>query len=321
MLSVVWRPCLLLIHVCRGDCGTQGESAQWKIPRDAIACPTVSITNIWGGGVYKSDQYLACHNICLYSIQLHGSPVRVENNENDFCDALVLHIICKYGRKRRESTPAGRVPRSDCRVGHGSILLPPAQKSRYQYCKMHCTTSWTQWKRPDCCFYQHCARQQSGTVRPTGIPLALITFAPSGLQEGRLEFHLLKQTAKCTTQLAGHSGNVLTVCFYQHCARQQSGTVMPTGIPLALITFAPSGLQGRLEFHLLKQTCSYYLVLLHNFSLRKESHNQGLHIVSHNQGHRKVRWNNHRSSVAVQREPSTNVAAVAHTIPSDYIIM
>lgn len=91
---------------------------------------------------------------CFYYLQLyvvHQGGLKVIS-ENDFRDTLVLQIILKYGRRQRGSTPVGRPPRSDCRVKHGSILFPPAQKARCQYCKMHGTISWTQRKCPDCLF-------------------------------------------------------------------------------------------------------------------------------------------------------------------------
>ena len=136
-----------------------------KFQEKAVACPVIiKQYNKYMGGVDKSDQYLAYHNILrrtvrywktpfyhlvdvaivnafiLYNYMIHQAGLK-PISENDFRDTLVLQIMFKYGRRRRGSTPAGRPPRSDCRVKHGSILFPPAQKSRCQYCKLHGTTS------------------------------------------------------------------------------------------------------------------------------------------------------------------------------------
>ena len=105
----------------------------------------------------------------LYNYLVHQAGLKVIS-ENDFRDTLVLQIIFKYERSQRGSTPVGRPPRSDCRVKHGRILFPPAQKAR---CSI----------------------------------------------------------VKCMALSAGHSGNVQTVHFYQHCARRQNVTVMQIDIP------------------------------------------------------------------------------------------
>ena len=72
-------------------------------------------------------------------------------SENDFCDKLVLEIISKYGRDRCPEKRSGRPSRNDCRVKHGSMLLPVSDKSRCQYCHIkHGRVSWTQRKCLDC---------------------------------------------------------------------------------------------------------------------------------------------------------------------------
>ena len=87
------------------------------------------------GGVDKSDQYMAYHNVLrrtvrfwkthfyhhidialvnafiLYNI-LHVKSDRKVISDNNFRDKLVLEIISKYGRDRRPEK------RSDCRVKH-----------------------------------------------------------------------------------------------------------------------------------------------------------------------------------------------------------
>ena len=64
----------------------------------------------------------------------------------------MLQIIYQYGSKKRESKTAGRPPRSDCRVKHGSSLYPAESKGRCQYCRLQGNTNWTQQKCPDCPF-------------------------------------------------------------------------------------------------------------------------------------------------------------------------
>lgn len=68
--------------------------------------------------------------------------------ENDFRDGLVLQIIQKYGREKRQFVTPGRPPASSCRVRHGSQLNH--RKQRCQYCRIQGSTQWTQRRCCDC---------------------------------------------------------------------------------------------------------------------------------------------------------------------------
>lgn len=190
------------------------------------------------GGVDKSDQYLAYHNILrrtvqywkmpfyhlvditivnafiLYNYLVHQTGLKVIS-ENDFRDALVLQIIFKYGRSQRGSTPVGRPPRSDCRVKHGSILFPPAQKARCQYCKMHGTISWTQWKCPHCSLLPALCQTVERDCHADWHSPALTNFACSGSQEDSLELLPLKWTCSYCLVLL-HNQGLLKVRWCNH---------------------------------------------------------------------------------------------------------
>ena len=140
-----------------------------------ILCPgVIQEYNKYMGGVDKSDQYMAYHNVLrrtvrfwktsfyrpidialvnafiLYNILQVNSGKKVIS-ENDFRDKLVLEIISEYGRDRRPEKRPGRPSCNNCRVKHGSMLLPVSDKSRCQYCRiMHGRVSWTQRKCLDC---------------------------------------------------------------------------------------------------------------------------------------------------------------------------
>ena len=113
--------------------------------------------NVYMGGVDKSDQFLAYHNVLQRTVRFwktlfhHLIDVAVVNSfilynllrveagekpisENDFRDKLVLQIIEKHGRKRQEKKLVGRPPRCDCRVHHGSKIYSSTDKVRCQYC-------------------------------------------------------------------------------------------------------------------------------------------------------------------------------------------
>ena len=131
--------------------------------------------NISMGGVDLSDQYLAYHNVLRRTVRYwktlfyHGLDIGVVNSfilynllayqagmrtttENDFRDMLVLQIIEKYGREKREPVTKGRPPRSAYRVHHGSTLTQ--EKGRCQYCKLARSgkVNFTQRRCPDCPF-------------------------------------------------------------------------------------------------------------------------------------------------------------------------
>ena len=145
------------------------------VTRIQILCPVVVREyNKYMGGVDKSDQYMAYHNVLRRTVRFWKTPfyhlidISVVNSfilynilqvqqgrkvisENDFRDKLVLEIIFKYGRDKRSEKRPGRPSRSDCRVKHGSMLLPVSEKSRCQYCRiMHGQVNWTQRKCLDC---------------------------------------------------------------------------------------------------------------------------------------------------------------------------
>ena len=145
------------------------------VSRIQILCPVVVREyNKYMGGVDKSDQYMAYHNVLRRTVRFWKNPfyhlidISVVNSfilynilqvqhgrkvisENDFRDKLVLEIIFKYGRDKRPEKRPGRPSRSDCRVKHGSMLLPVSEKSRCQYCCiMHGQVNWTQRKCLDC---------------------------------------------------------------------------------------------------------------------------------------------------------------------------
>ena len=140
--------------------------------RDVVA---VQKYNISMGGVDLSDQYLAYHNVLRHTVLYwktlfyHGLDIGVVNSfilynllayqagkrtttENDFRDMLVLQIIDKYGREKREPVTKGRPPRSAYRVHHGSTLTQ--EKGRCQYCKLAGSgkVNFTQRRCPDCPF-------------------------------------------------------------------------------------------------------------------------------------------------------------------------
>ena len=112
------------------------------VTRIQILCPVViQEYNKYMGGVDKSDQYMAYHNVLrrtvrfwkthfyhhidialvnafiLYNI-LHVKSDRKVISDNNFRDKLVLEIISKYGRDRHPEKRSGRPSRSDCRVKH-----------------------------------------------------------------------------------------------------------------------------------------------------------------------------------------------------------
>ena len=121
--------------------------------RQELPCPKVIATyNVYMGGVDKSDQFLAYHNVLRRTVRFwktlfyHLIDVAVVNSfilynllraeagekpvsENDFRDKLVLQIIEKYGRKRQEKKPIGRPPR-DYRIHHGSKIYSSTDKAR-----------------------------------------------------------------------------------------------------------------------------------------------------------------------------------------------
>ena len=141
-----------------------------------MPCPVIITQyNRYMGGVDKSDQLLSYHNILRKTVRYWKTPfynlidVSIVNafvlynlvavevglkpvSENDFRDQLMLQIICQYGSKRRESKTAGRPPRCEYRVKHGSHMYPAESKARCQCCRLQGSTNWTQRKCPDCPF-------------------------------------------------------------------------------------------------------------------------------------------------------------------------
>lgn len=132
--------------------------------------------NAYMGGVEKSDQFLAYHNVLRKTVRywktlfyhmidtaavnafILYNPIATSSGiktitENEFRDHLVLQIIDSYGKEKREEKTAGQPSRSDCRVKHGSRLFPHEGRARCQLCWMHRkVTNWTQRKCPDCLF-------------------------------------------------------------------------------------------------------------------------------------------------------------------------
>jgi len=142
-----------------------------EIPRPVI----IEKYNKFMGGVDKSDQFIAYHNVLRKTVRYwktlfyHLVDIATVNSfiiynilaydkghklitENDFRDALVIQIIQEYGRGKRDVAKVGRPCRSECRVRHGSQVFGTAHKSRCQYCLLNGTTMWTQRKCVDCNF-------------------------------------------------------------------------------------------------------------------------------------------------------------------------
>ena len=118
-----------------------------------IAIPlVVQKYNKYMGGVDKSDQYLAYHNVLRKTVQYwktlfyHMVNIAAVNSfilynytaslrgiktitENDFRDQLVLQIIDLYGKNRRDKVPLGRHPQSEARIKYGSFVFPIEQRS------------------------------------------------------------------------------------------------------------------------------------------------------------------------------------------------
>lgn len=104
----------------------------------------------WKTPFYHLIDISVVNSFILYNI-LQVQQCRKVISENDFRNKLVLEIIFKYGRDKRSEKRPGRPSRSDCRVKHGSMLLPVSEKSRCQYCRiMHGQVNWTQRKCLDC---------------------------------------------------------------------------------------------------------------------------------------------------------------------------
>ena len=153
--------------------GSSASTAAWQeIFRPLI----IQNYNQFMGGVDKSDEFLAYHNILRKTVRYwktlfyHLIDIAVVNafviynikatkmgaktvTENDFRDTLVLQIIEKYGRHKRGEPGPGRPSRSECRVKHGSKVFDVTQKARCQYCGLQGETKWTQWKCTDCQFH------------------------------------------------------------------------------------------------------------------------------------------------------------------------
>ena len=150
------------------DSGT-GRYKEIEVPRPV----TIEKYNYYMGGVDKSDQYLAYHNVLrktvrywktlfyhlvdiaavnsfiLYNLIAHMSGCRLVT-ENDFRDELVLQIIERYGKDQREKVCPGRPSRSDCRVRHGSTIS--SSMGRCQYCKLAGQSLKTYRKCLDCLY-------------------------------------------------------------------------------------------------------------------------------------------------------------------------
>lgn len=142
------------------------EFVEWRVKgkegvtQIQILCPVIIREyNRYMGGVDKSDQYMAYHNVLRRTVRFRKTPFyhlidialvnsfilynilqvkasRKVISENDFRVKLVLKIISKYGVDRHPEKRPGRPSRSDCRVKHGSMLLPVTEKSRCQYCRI-----------------------------------------------------------------------------------------------------------------------------------------------------------------------------------------
>ena len=129
--------------------------------------------NKFMGGVDKSDQFLAYHNVLRKTVRywktlfyhlvdiaivnafviynIKATEIGAKNvTENDFRDTLVLQIINKYGRNKRGESGPGRPCKSECRVKHGSKVFDLSQKARCQYCWLQGKAKWTQRKCTDC---------------------------------------------------------------------------------------------------------------------------------------------------------------------------
>ena len=150
--------------------GETGKMTTLDIPRPV----PVEMYNRFMGGVDKSDQFLAYHNVLRKTVRYwktlfyHIIDVCVVNSfilynniallsgcrtvtENDFRDDLILQIIEAYGRHKQEAPSVGRPSRSECRVRHGSVLV--SSKGRCQYCKLIGKgTNLTQRVCSDCLF-------------------------------------------------------------------------------------------------------------------------------------------------------------------------
>ena len=142
--------------VSRNCLGEDGKRTTIQIPRPIA----IEKYNQFMGGVDKSDQYLAYHNVLRKTIRYwktlfyHMIDVAVVNafvlynhlamltgyhtiSENDFRDELVLQIIEKYGRQSSSATQPSRPSRSDFHVRHGSTLS--TCKKRWEACTFHTT--------------------------------------------------------------------------------------------------------------------------------------------------------------------------------------
>ena len=146
-----------------------------EVKRVDVPIPiAVAMYNKSMGGVDKSDQYLAYHNVLRRTVRYwktlfyHFVDIAVVNSfviynllahqaghstitENDFRDMLVMQIIDQYGVEKREPITRGRPPKSSCRIHHGSTLYAVEEKKR-QYCKLTKKENFTQRKCPDCPF-------------------------------------------------------------------------------------------------------------------------------------------------------------------------
>jgi hypothetical protein len=154
-----------------GSSASAHAAARQEIFRPLV----IEMYNKFMGGVDKSDQFLAYHNVLRKTVRYwktlfyHLVDITVVNafviynikatamgahtiTENDFRDTLVLQIIDKYGRLKRDEPGPGRPCRSECRVKHGSKVFDVAQKARCQYCWLQGETKWTQRKCTDCKF-------------------------------------------------------------------------------------------------------------------------------------------------------------------------
>ena len=153
--------------------------------------------NHYMGGVDVSDQYLSYHNTLQKTVRYwktlsyHLIDIGVVNSfvlynsiailsgcwvvtENDYRDELVLQIINAYGREQQEVPRVGRPSQSECRVRHGSVLVP--SKGRCQYCSLTSkSASLTQRKCQDCLSHLF-VRQEIETVIVFGTCLPLMGF-------------------------------------------------------------------------------------------------------------------------------------------------
>ena len=184
LVYVCWRDAKAVLLISTAFPGHSESTVSRKVVNPAsgrcevldVTCPLVREKyNKYMGGVDKSDQYLAYHNVLRKTVRYwktlfyHMVDIAIVNafiiynliafesgyrsiTENDFRDALVTQMITRSGRSRSEPIPLGHPPRSDCRVRHGSKLYPPADKTRCQYCKLNGVVKFTQRKCPDCPF-------------------------------------------------------------------------------------------------------------------------------------------------------------------------